>query len=144
MKPAGTTVYRAIGLGVALGIIQTITATGGWATDLSSASHIVLTASTPDADNTKHNARDRDGDSLTPMDQSGDKHDIDVTTRIRKALVDDDSLSTTAKNIKIVTIDGKVTLRGPVQTAEERAKIVKKATAIAGVRVDDQLDIKSR
>ena len=144
MKPAGTTVYRAIGLGVVLGIIQTITATGGWATDLSSTSHIVLTARTPDADNTKQNTRDRDGDSLTPMDQSGDKHDIDMTKRIRKALVDDDSLSTTAKNIKIVTIDGKVTLRGPVQTAEERAKIVKKATAIAGARVDDQLDIKSR
>ena len=66
-------------------------------------------------DNTARNVRDRDGTTLTPGDQSESKADLALTQRIRQAIVADDSLSTTAHNVKIITSDGVVTLRGPVQ-----------------------------
>src|SRR5687768_13853172 len=69
-----------------------------------------------DADNTDRNKRDRDNATLTPGDQGNTKEDIEVTRQIRRALMKDKSLSTTAKNIKIITKDGAVTLRGPVKT----------------------------
>jgi hyperosmotically inducible periplasmic protein len=75
------------------------------------------------------------------MDQSGDKRDLEMTQRIRKALVDDDTLSTNAKNIKVITVNGIVTLRGPVDSMEERNKIVAKATPIAGGKLKNELEI---
>ena len=56
----------------------------------------------------------------------------------------DDTLSTTAKNIKIITVNGTVTLRGPVETAGERLSIVEKANTVANGRVDNQLEVTSR
>jgi hyperosmotically inducible periplasmic protein len=95
-------------------------------------------------DNTEVNVRDRDDKTLTPMDQSSNKEDLDLTQNIRKALVKDKNLSTTAKNIKIISIDGKVTLRGPVNSKAEKTEIFEKAQKIAGKdRVDDQLEIKT-
>jgi hyperosmotically inducible periplasmic protein len=99
----------------------------------------VATGSSPD--NTGKNARDKSGDTLTPMDQSGDKRDLEMTQRIRKALVDDDTLSTNAKNIKVITVNGIVTLRGPVDSMEERNRIVAKATPIAGGKLKNELEI---
>jgi osmotically-inducible protein OsmY len=94
------------------------------------------------ADNTKKNERDRDGDTKTPLDQNENKADIDISAAIRKAVVADDALSMGAKNVKIITADGVVTLRGPVATADEKQKIAKLAQDTAGVqRVDDQLEI---
>jgi osmotically-inducible protein OsmY len=94
-----------------------------------------------DADNTARNVRDR-GDTLTPPDQGGSAADRDMTAKIRKAIVDDDSLSTDAHNVKIITQSGAVTLRGPVKSAEEKAAVAAKAERIAGVkRVDNQLEI---
>jgi osmotically-inducible protein OsmY len=59
--------------------------------------------------------------------------------------VDDDSLSTTAKNIKIITANGMVTLRGPVKNPQEKSTIEAKAQTIAGAdRVDSQLEIMGR
>ena len=95
-------------------------------------------------DDTGRNARDRTGDTLTPMDQSNDPGDLELTRQIRQALTEDDSLSTAAKNIKIITINGNVTLRGPVETLKERSRIVEKAKALAHSRVDNQLEVKSR
>ena len=60
---------------------------------------------------------------MTPLDQSNDPKDMKITQKIRKALVADDSLSTNAKNIKIITVHGKVILRGPVATVHEKTKI---------------------
>ena len=101
-------------------------------------------ASHNSADNTGKNARDKSGETLTPMDQSSDQQDLDKTQRIRKALVEDDSLSTNAKNIKVITVHGTVTLRGPVDSAEERNKIVAKAKPIAGGgKVKNELEIRS-
>jgi hyperosmotically inducible periplasmic protein len=95
-----------------------------------------------DADNTKRNARDADGNTLTPMDQGNSKADMSITQQIRKAVVDSDKLSTNAKNIKIITQNGVVTLRGPVKTPEEKATIASVAQKTGGVkRVDNQLEI---
>lgn len=50
----------------------------------------------------------------------------------------------TAKNVKIITADGKVTLHGPVNSAEEKMKIEKLAKTVAGdAKVDNQLEIKA-
>ena len=83
--------------------------------------------------------------TLTPGDQSESETDRTLTQQIRKAVVADDSLSTMAKNIKIITVDGVVTLRGPVQSPQEREAIQAKAQQIAGIdRIDNQLEVKER
>ncbi len=98
----------------------------------------------PAADDTGRNARDRDGQTMTPLDQSNDPDDVKVTRDIRKALVDDDELSTTAKNIKIITVHGKVILRGPVANAQEKTKIEKTAQQFTKQRIDSQLEVVTR
>lgn len=96
---------------------------------------------TKDADNTKINDRDRHG-AVTPMDQGGGK-DRDITAAIRRAVVSDGALSFSAKNVKIITVGGKVTLRGPVKSDAEKTAIEAKAKATAGVaEVDNQLEVK--
>ncbi len=96
---------------------------------------------TKDATNTKINDRDRHG-ALTPMDQGGGA-DRDITAAIRRAVVGDKALSFTAKNVKIITVGGKVTLRGPVKSDEEKSLIEAKAKAATGVAsVDNQLEVK--
>ena len=95
-------------------------------------------------DNTKINKRDKDSSALTPMDQGGSESDRKITQQIRQAVMKDGSLSFTAKNAKIITIDGKVTLRGPVNSAAERSAIETAAKAVAGVtKVDNQLEVKN-
>lgn len=97
---------------------------------------------TPNADNTANNARDRSGQTLTPGDQAENEADRTITQRVRQALLDDDSFSTNAKNIKIITSNGIITLRGTVNSEREKAEIGRKARAISGVRnVDNQLEI---
>lgn len=102
-------------------------------------------ARTPDADNTARNVRDRDDATLTPGDQGASAADRDITQKIRKALVIDASgYSATAKNVKIITANGKVTLRGPVKTEAEKTGIVAIAKSVAGEgNVDDQLEVKA-
>jgi hyperosmotically inducible periplasmic protein len=93
-------------------------------------------------DNTKKNGRDVSGNTLTPMDQGGSEVDRTITQQIRQGVMKDDSLSMTAKNVKIITVDGVVTLRGPVKSAEERTRIASLAQQAANVkRVDNQLEI---
>lgn len=97
-----------------------------------------------DADNTGKNERDRDHKTLTPGDQSETPEDRKLTQSIRQAVMKDKSLTMTAKNVKIITAQGKVTLRGPVNNAEEKAKINDLAKAAAGqVPVDNQLEVKA-
>lgn len=99
-------------------------------------------AASADADNTKRNARDADGTTLTPLDQGENEADRTITQQIRKAVVGHDQLSTNAKNVKIITQDGVVTLRGPVKSAEEKSTIASVAQKTGGVkRVDNQLEI---
>lgn len=99
-------------------------------------------ASTNDKDNTGVNERDKSGATLTPMDQGNNQTDVNITQAIRKAVVAGD-FSFNAKNVKIITSGGKVTLRGPVKSAQERANIVGIAKQTAGVlNVDDQIEVK--
>jgi hyperosmotically inducible periplasmic protein len=98
-----------------------------------------------DADNTERNVRDRDDKTLTPPDQGGSASDRELTAAIRRAIVEDDSLSTNAHNVKIVTVDSVVTLRGPVKSATEKAAVVAKAEKEKGVkRVDNQLEVEAK
>ncbi len=97
---------------------------------------------TADATNTKINERDRH-DTMTPGNQGNGKSDTDITAEIRRSVVADSALSFNAKNVKIITKDGKVTLRGPVKSDTEKSSIESKAKAAAGVSsVDNQLEVK--
>ena len=101
-------------------------------------------AATKEPDNTGKNIRDRSGETLTPGDQGTTKEDIEITRQIRKALMDKSELSTTAKNVKVITTSGKVTLRGPVNSAEEQQAIGAIAQGVPGVTsVDNQLEVKT-
>jgi osmotically-inducible protein OsmY len=94
-------------------------------------------------DNTALNERDRSGETQTSGDQSNNSADLKITQAIRQALMKDSELSATAKNIKIITNNGQVTLRGPVNNAQEKAKIDELArSAAGGGKIDDQLDVK--
>lgn len=95
-------------------------------------------------DNSGRNVRDRDDQNKTSGDQSENEGDRTITQNIRQAVTSDDSLSTNAKNVKIITNDGIVTLRGPVKSENEKAQIESKAKQVAGVkRVDNQLEVVS-
>jgi osmotically-inducible protein OsmY len=95
-----------------------------------------------DADDTAKNVRDRGERTLTPMDQGGSEADRTITQEIRKQVTDRDELSTNAKNVKIITIDGVVTLRGPVKNENEKTTVASIARKASGVkRVDDQIEV---
>ena len=94
-------------------------------------------------DNTATNDRDRSGETKTSGDQSNSSADLKVTQAIRRALMKDRELSTTAKNIKIITANGQLTLRGPVKSAQEKAKVDQiTRSAASGAQIDDQLEVK--
>jgi len=96
-----------------------------------------------DADNTARNVRDRDNNTLTPLDQGNSKTDVAITAQIRKEIVAGKNLSVNAKNVKIITKDGHVTLRGPVNSVEEKRLIGEIATRVApSGNVDNQLEVK--
>lgn len=96
----------------------------------------------PPTDNTRVNQRDRNHETLTPTDQPNDKADIQFAANVRSAIVKDDSLSTKAHNVKIVARAGVVVLRGPVASADEKARVEKIVSSVAGVtHVDNQLDV---
>jgi hypothetical protein len=83
-------------------------------------------------DNSGANARDRSGDTLTPIDQADSKEDLRITQSIRKAVVADEALSLNAQNVKVITQNGVVALRGPVQRGGARLDVLK-AKSVAGV-----------
>jgi osmotically-inducible protein OsmY len=95
------------------------------------------------ADNTKVNTRDRADSSPTADQQKENQSDREITRQIRQAVVKDESLSTYAHNVKIITQNGEVTLKGPVRSEDEKRTIAAKAAEIAGEnKVVNQLDIK--
>mgnify|MGYP002685511727 CR=1 FL=1 len=94
-----------------------------------------------DRTNTGVNVRDRQDIAKTPIDQNENTSDIQITADIRKQVVAT-KMAVNAQNVKIITQDGKVTLRGPVQTAEEKQRIEEIATSVAGDnKVDSQLEV---
>ena len=110
-----------------------------------------LLAGTPDSTEAKTDARRAEavkkpkadaGTSLTPMDQSNDEFDVKLTQRVRQAVVGDNRLSFTAKNVKIITSAGVVTLRGEVKSNEERNLVCTLAAKEAGAgKVKDELEL---
>jgi hyperosmotically inducible protein len=101
------------------------------------------TAAKYDADNTGKNVRDRNNHLPTPGNQSESEASLAVTQKIRQALMKDDSLSTNAKNVKVITDEaGRVTLRGPVNSDNEKRAVGTIAKNVAGVRgLDNQLEV---
>ena len=98
-----------------------------------------------DVDNTAMNKRDSEDMTLTPMDQAeGSKADIELTRKIREALTDSDTLSTSAQNVKIITLKGITTLRGPVNTMAEKREIERVAKNAGAKKVKNQLEIKTK
>jgi hyperosmotically inducible protein len=99
-------------------------------------------ASGTKSDNTKVNRRDRKAGEVTADQQKMNKADRQLTQKIRRAINDDKSLSTYAHNVKIISQDGLVTLKGPVRTDEERTTVEAKATGIAGSgKVTNELSV---
>jgi hyperosmotically inducible periplasmic protein len=97
-----------------------------------------------DRTNTGVNVRDRDSTAKTPMDQNENKADITITAEIRKRVVET-KMSVDAHNVKIITQDAKVTLRGPVKTEEEKQRIEQIARDVAGANnVDSQLEVNNK
>lgn len=99
------------------------------------------TSATPDRDNTAVNQRDREATTKTPIDQNENQADIDVTANIRKRVVDT-KMSVNAQNVKIITQDGTVTLRGPVNSEDEKKQVEDIAHDVAGAdKVVSQLEV---
>jgi len=97
-----------------------------------------------DRDNTAVNERDRAADVKTPIDQNENQKDIAITANIRKRVVNT-KMSVNAQNVKIITQNGKVTLRGPVKTADEKKQIEEIAHDVAGAdNVDSQLEVEQQ
>jgi sporulation protein YlmC with PRC-barrel domain len=96
-----------------------------------------------EVDNTARNVRDRDNNTLTPLDQGNSKADVEITAQIRKEIIAGKNMSVNARNVKIITNNGRVTLRGPVNTAEEKRLIGEIADRAArSENVDNQLEVK--
>jgi hyperosmotically inducible periplasmic protein len=84
------------------------------------------------ADNTKSNKLDPSNTAATADAQKNNAGDRTITQQIRKSLVTDKALSTYAHNVKIVSVNGTVTLNGVVRSEEEKSAIEAKAVSVAG------------
>ena len=94
------------------------------------------------ADNTKVNQRDRNPNEPTADQQKENATDRQLTQQIRRAIVKDKSLSTDAHNVKVITQNGSVTLKGPVKSEQEKQAIEAKAAEIAGAgKVTNELQV---
>jgi len=94
------------------------------------------------ADNTGVNKRDREALEPTAEQQKNNRSDLELTRLIRRTVVTDKGLSLYAHNIKIITQNGVVTLKGPVRSEEEKQVIEKKAAAIAGAaQIKNELEV---
>ncbi len=96
-----------------------------------------------------HSAQNKQAENknLDAQSQGNSKADVELTRKIRQAVVKDDSLSMNAHNIKIITMDGNVTLKGPVKSIEERKKIESLARKVAGkapVKSDLEIEVENK
>ena len=113
--------------------------------DQQPAAQSVSPADNTPADNTKLNVRDRNANEPTADRQKDNRSDREITQQVRKAIVKDKSLSTYAHNVKVITQNGMVMLKGPVRSEEEKKAIAAKAAEVAGQdKVTNQLDVKSK
>lgn len=93
------------------------------------------TAPNVDPANTAVNERDHIAGKVTPQDQArGSSADVEATRQIRQRVMDDKTLSIKAQNVKIITLQGVATLRGPVETIEEKTRVENLAKQSPGVK----------
>jgi hyperosmotically inducible periplasmic protein len=96
-------------------------------------------------DNTKVNKRDRAASEVTADQQTNSERDLNITQRIRQNIMKEKNFSINAQNVKVIAVDGKVTLKGPVNSASEQDRILKHARAIAGTsNVTNEMSIASQ
>ncbi len=96
-------------------------------------------------DNTKMNQGDQNPNQTTADQQQNNRSDLDITRQIRKAIEADKNFSTYAHNVKIVTRNGQVTLKGPVRSEDEKQAVEQKATEVAGSgKVNNELTVKPK
>src|ERR1700676_2834223 len=96
------------------------------------------------ADNTKRNSSEQNKNTETAEKQSNNKDDLALTQKIRQAVMKDGSLSMNAKNVKIIARDGTISLKGPVDSQQEKDTIATAAGEITGKdKVDNQLEVKA-
>jgi hyperosmotically inducible periplasmic protein len=101
--------------------------------------------SAPASDNTKMNQRDRNPNEPTADQQQNNHSDRDITQQVRQAIISDKTFSTYAHNIKVITQNGQVTLKGPVRSDDEKRAVEAKAAAIAGDgKVTSELTVKPK
>ncbi len=100
---------------------------------------------TPANDNTKMNQRDRNPNEPTADQQQNNRSDRELTQQVRKAIEADKSFSTYAHNVKVITQNGQVTLKGPVRYEEEKHAVESKAAEVAGEgKVVSELTVKPK
>lgn len=101
--------------------------------------------SAPASDNTKINQRDRNPNEVTADQQPNDRSDRDITQQVRQAIMADKTFSSYAHNVKVVTQNGQVTLKGPVRSDDEKRAVEAKAAAVAGDgKVTSELTVKPK
>ena len=99
----------------------------------------------PAPDNTKLNERDKDKSQPTADQQKDNRSDRDITQQIRQSVVNDKSLSAYAHNVKIISENGMVTLKGPVRSDDEKRAVEIKAAEIVGqAKVTSELEVKPK
>jgi osmotically-inducible protein OsmY len=99
----------------------------------------------PAPDNTKVNERDKDKSQPTADQQKDNRSDRDITQQIRQSVVNDKSLSAYAHNVKIISENGMVTLKGPVRSDDEKRAVEIKAAEIVGqAKVTSELEVKPK
>ena len=103
-----------------------------------------VSAQTPNPDNTTVNKRDRDPSQPTADQQKDNKSDRELTKNIRQSIMADKTLSSYAHNVKIISQNGSVTLKGPVKSEDEKSAVIAKAVAVVGSadKVTDQVSVK--
>jgi len=102
-------------------------------------------SSAPQADNTKTNQRDRNANEPTADQQKENTSDRDITKQIRQAIEKDKTISTYGHNVKVITQNGMVTLKGPVRSEEEKKAIEARAAEVAGGdKVTNEMEVKPK
>ena len=123
-------------------VVSCLTFAAGCSKEPEQQTSTTISASTPDADNTARNKDQNAPEALASTDQGNSEADLRITASIRESVTRDKSLSTNAKNVKIITSGGNVTLRGPVKDETEKNKIEAYAQLVTGAgRVDNMLEI---
>lgn len=131
-------------LGWALAITCTSALAAGQSPQVQKPAPESQSQTSPNVENTKLNERDKGGATKTPQDQTNQAHDRELLAAVRRAIVSDKSLSTLAHNVKIHVEGGALSLRGPVKSEEEKAKVEALAKQVKGITTtDNQLDVKT-